>query len=325
MKEKLLRIKDLQTFFFTESGVVKAVDQVDLELGEGDTLGLVGESGCGKSVTALSIMRLIDPPGKITAGEILFKDQDLLKLKESDMEKVRGNQISMIFQEPMTSLNPVFSIGTQIAETIRTHQDLSKKESMDQAVQLLDLVKIPSPRQRSRDYPHQLSGGMRQRVMIAIALCCHPSILIADEPTTALDVTIQAQIMDLIEQLKEKTGASVILITHDLGVIAETAQFMAVMYAGKIMEYTDVRRLFGEPMHPYTSGLMRCIPRMDREADGRIHLEIIPGLVPNLLELGSGCKFRDRCDQRLGRCKEEEPPIVESAPGHWVRCWRARS
>jgi len=324
MREKLLTIKDLQTHFFTESGVVKAVDQIDLELDQGDTLGLVGESGCGKSVTALSIMRLIDPPGKIVAGRILFSNQDLLLLGDSAMEKIRGNQISMIFQEPMTSLNPVFSIGTQIAETVRTHRCLSPKESLDVAIQMLDLVKIPSPRQRAQDYPHELSGGMRQRVMIAIALSCQPSILIADEPTTALDVTIQAQIMDLIEQLKEKTGTSVILITHDLGVIAETAQFVAVMYAGKVMEYANIKTLFGEPLHPYTSGLMRCIPRIDAETDRRNRLHIIPGIVPNLLELGRGCKFHDRCERRIAVCEQEEPEILQVYEGHWVRCWRAQ-
>ena len=317
----LLTIRNLHTYFFTDEGVAKAVDGVDLELKEGGTLGVVGESGCGKSVTALSVMRLIpDPPGKITEGEILFGGTNLLKLSEAEMRKIRGRSISMIFQEPMTSLNPVFQIGDQISEVLRLHEGLSRKEAWDRSVEMLKLVGIPSPERRVQEYPHQLSGGMRQRAMIAMALACSPKLMIADEPTTALDVTIQAQILELMNRLQKDKGMSVILITHNLGVIAETAQKVAVMYAGRVVEYTEVKPIFGNPMHPYTQGLLKSIPRLDEEHARKARLEAIPGLVPSLLELPPGCKFSNRCKYVFEKCVEE-PQLTEAAPGHMVRCW----
>jgi peptide/nickel transport system ATP-binding protein/oligopeptide transport system ATP-binding protein len=317
----LLKIRNLHTYFFTDEGVAKAVDGVDLELEEGGTLGVVGESGCGKSVTALSIMRLIpDPPGKITQGEILFGGTNLLNLSEPEMRKIRGRSISMIFQEPMTSLNPVFQIGDQISEVLRLHEGMSRKDAWNRSIEILRMVGIPAPERRVYEYPHQLSGGMRQRAMIAMALACSPKLMIADEPTTALDVTIQAQILELMNGLQKEKRMSVILITHNLGVIAETAQKVAIMYAGRIVEYTGVRPIFATPKHPYTQGLLQSIPRLDQDHGRKTRLEAIPGLVPSLLELPKGCKFSNRCKFVFDRCIEE-PPLIETAPGHLVRCW----
>jgi peptide/nickel transport system ATP-binding protein/oligopeptide transport system ATP-binding protein len=325
--EPLLEIENLQTYFYTDEGVARAVDDVSMMLHEGETLGVVGESGCGKSVTALSIMRLIpQPPGKIVGGEIRFAHQgDLIRMSEDDMRKIRGNAISMIFQEPMTSLNPVFRIGSQIAESIRLHQNVSKSEAMGRTVEMLKRVRISSPEKRVKDYPHQLSGGMRQRVMIAMALSCNPRLMLADEPTTALDVTIQAQILDLMNKLKEEVGTAIILITHNLGVIAEMAQNVVVMYAGVVVESTDIRTLFSDPLHPYTIGLLTSIPRADRDAGKKKRLNTIPGIVPNLLDLPVGCRFSDRCANCHEPCRKKEPPLVRldnvSNRNHWVRCW----
>ncbi len=317
----LLKIHNLHTYFFTDEGVAKAVDGVDLELEEGGTLGVVGESGCGKSVTALSVMRLIpDPPGKITQGEIFFGGTNLLTLSEAEMRKIRGRSISMIFQEPMTSLNPVFQIGDQISEVLRLHEGMSRKDAWARSAEMLKMVGIPAPERRVYEYPHQLSGGMRQRAMIAMALACSPKLMIADEPTTALDVTIQAQILELMNHLKEEKGMSVILITHNLGVIAETAQRVAVMYAGRIVEYAGVKPIFASPKHPYTQGLLHSIPRLDQDQGRKKRLEAIPGLVPSLLDLPKGCKFSNRCKYVFDRCGEE-PSLTEVAPGHLVRCW----
>jgi len=317
----LLTIRNLHTYFYTDEGVAKAVDGVDLELKEGGTLGVVGESGCGKSVTALSVMRLIpDPPGKIAQGEIIFEGKNLLSLSEAEMRKIRGRSISMIFQEPMTSLNPVFQIGDQISEVLRLHEGMSRREAWDRSVEMLKMVGIPSPERRVQEYPHQLSGGMRQRAMIAMALACSPKLMIADEPTTALDVTIQAQILELMNRLQRDKGMSVILITHNLGVIAETAQKVAVMYAGRIVEYAEVKPIFGNPMHPYTQGLLKSIPRLDEDHARKARLEAIPGLVPSLLELPKGCKFSNRCKYVFEKCGEE-PQLIEAEPRHLVRCW----
>jgi peptide/nickel transport system ATP-binding protein/oligopeptide transport system ATP-binding protein len=317
----LLKMRGLHTYFFTDEGVAKAVDGVDLELEDGGTIGLVGESGCGKTVTALSIMRLIpDPPGKIVQGEISFNGTDLLTLSEAEMRKIRGRFISMIFQEPMTSLNPVFQIGDQISEVLRLHERMSRREAWNRSIEMLKMVGIPAPERRVVEYPHQLSGGMRQRAMIAMALACSPKLMIADEPTTALDVTIQAQILELINRLQQEKGMSVILITHNLGVIAETARRVAVMYAGRIVEYTDVRSIFASPKHPYTQGLLQSIPRLDDHHGRKERLEAIPGLVPSLLDLPKGCKFSNRCKYVFDRCVEE-PPLIETVPRHLVRCW----
>jgi peptide/nickel transport system ATP-binding protein len=317
----LLKIRHLHTYFFTDEGVARAVDGVDLELEEGGTLGVVGESGCGKSVTAISIMRLIpDPPGKITQGEIVFGGTNLLGLSEAEMRKVRGRSISMIFQEPMTSLNPVFQIGDQISEVLRLHEGVSRKDAWNRSVEMLRMVGIPAPERRVYEYPHQLSGGMRQRAMIAMALACSPKLMIADEPTTALDVTIQAQILELMNRLQKEKGMSVILITHNLGVIAETAQKVAVMYAGRIVEYAQVKPIFAGPKHPYTQGLLQSIPRLDQDHGRKTKLETIPGLVPSLLDLPKGCKFSNRCKYVFERCGEE-PALIEVAPGHLARCW----
>jgi peptide/nickel transport system ATP-binding protein len=322
MGERLLEVKGLKTYFHTDEGVVRAVDGVDLYIDKGETLGVVGESGCGKTVTALSIMRLIPtPPGRIEAGEILYQGRDLLRLRPSEMRKVRGKEISMVFQEPMTSLNPVFTIGEQIAEAIRLHEGLGRRDAMDKTVEMLRLVHIPNPERRVREYPHQLSGGMRQRVMIAMALSCNPKLLIADEPTTALDVTIQAQILDLLNELKAKLGMAVMLITHDMGVIAETAQRVVVMYAAKVVEEAPVRELFKEPLHPYTQGLLRSIPRIDLAAAKKQRLEAIPGVVPSLIEVPPGCRFADRCQYVKPMYREKEPPLKEVRPGHKVACW----
>jgi peptide/nickel transport system ATP-binding protein/oligopeptide transport system ATP-binding protein len=301
-------------------GVVKAVDGISFSVNKGNILGIVGESGCGKSVTALSIMRLIpNPPGKIESGEILLGHENILHLSKSEMRKIRGKKISMIFQEPMTSLNPLFKIGDQISEAIRLHQGFSRKEAFNKSVEILQLVGIPSPEKRVHDYPHQLSGGMRQRVMIAMALSCQPKIMLADEPTTALDVTIQAQILDLIQKLREETGTAIILITHNMGVIAETVQDVIVMYAGTIMEHATVGDLLEDPHHPYTESLLKSIPRLDRIQKKRLH--VIPGIVPSLLNLPEGCKFNDRCEKSFSKCLKEEPPLFEVSSGHISRCW----
>lgn len=316
----LLEVKNLKTYFFTERGTAKAVDDVSFRVSQGQTLSIVGESGCGKSVSALSVMRLIpQPPGKIVQGEICFDGKNLLSLSEKEMRKIRGNKISMIFQEPMTSLNPVFRVGDQIREVIQLHQGLGKRESMDKGVALLKQVGIPSPESRIDDYPHQMSGGMRQRVMIAIALACNPRLIIADEPTTALDVTIQAQILDLMEHLSKTTGTAIMLITHDLGVVAETAEQVVVMYAGRVVEEADAASLFNNPLHPYTRGLMRSIPGIS-DIDGRARLEVIPGMVPSLLALPKGCKFNDRCRHADDRCFTQEPGLF-GENGHKARCW----
>ena len=321
MSEKpLLQVRDLKTYFHTEAGTAKAVDGVSFDIKEGEVLGLVGESGSGKSVTALSIIRLIpDPPGKIVGGSIAYKGQDLLQLSWEDIRKVRGNEISMIFQEPMTSLNPVFTIGMQVMEVILQHNDVSRKEAFDRAVNMLELVGIPDAARRMNDYPHQFSGGMRQRVMIAIALACDPSLLIADEPTTALDVTIQAQILELMLKVKdERKNAAILLITHNLAVVAETCHRVMVMYGGKIQEIAPVRELFRNPQHPYTKGLLASLPAVDGSRHAR--LQTIPGNVPSILDLPVGCKFVTRCPERLDKCFTYEPPLIEVSPGHWVRC-----
>ncbi|AZR73692.1 peptide ABC transporter ATP-binding protein [Anoxybacter fermentans] len=318
-KELLLKLEDLKTYFYTEDGVVRAIDGVNFEIYKGETLGVVGESGCGKSVTSLSIMRLIpNPPGKIVGGHIWFDGEDLLTKSEAEMRKIRGNDISMIFQEPMTSLNPVYTVGDQIAEAIILHQKVSKKEAMERAVEMLKKVGIPSPEKRVYEYPHQLSGGMRQRVMIAMALSCNPKLLIADEPTTALDVTIQAQILELMKELKEEFNTAIMLITHDLGVVAEVCDRVAVMYAGKVVEYSDVNTIFGNPRHPYTWGLLKSIPKLDSQVKRLLTIE---GVVPNPLHLPEGCKFHPRCRFATDKCRESEPEIEELSPGHSVRCW----
>lgn len=319
MSDLLLQVNNLRTAFVTEKGPLYAVDDVSFDLKKGRTLGIVGESGCGKSVTALSIMRLVPiPPGKIVQGQIFYRGKNLLSLSPREMRRIRGNEISMIFQDPMTSLNPVFTIGNQILEAIRLHQDLSRKEARNLTVEMLRKVGIPAPEQRIHDYPHQLSGGMRQRVMIAMALSCRPSLLIADEPTTALDVTIQAQILELIKSLQMEFGMSIMLITHDLGVIAETCDEVVVMYCGKIVEYADVTTLFEHPMHPYTIGLLHSIPSL-----GKGRLAVIPGLVPDLLNLPKGCRFQERCPWVKEDCRLFEPPLEELEPGHWVRCFHS--
>ncbi|MBI3062408.1 MAG: ABC transporter ATP-binding protein [Deltaproteobacteria bacterium] len=319
---QLIEVKNLHTSFFTPDGEVKAVDGVSLEIEEGKTLGLVGESGCGKSVTALSIMRLVpSPPGKVVGGEILYRGRDLLKLDGEAMRKIRGNEISMIFQEPMTSLNPVFTIGNQIGEAIRLHQGLGRKETREKTIEMLRLVKIADPEQRIDDYPHQLSGGMRQRVMIAMALSCNPSLLIADEPTTALDVTIQAQILELMKELQQKLGMSLLLITHDLGVVAEQADEVAIMYAGKVVERAKAKEIFDRPLHPYTVGLLNSLPGAGNHKKKR--LDAIPGMVPSPLELPGGCRFRDRCPKAAGICAEAEPPLEEKGKEHSVACYFA--
>ena len=316
----LLRIRGLRTWFYTESGVAKAVDGVDLDIAEGEVLGLVGESGSGKSVTALSILRLIpDPPGRIVAGEIIYRGRDLLKLSWDEIRAIRGNEISMVFQEPMTSLNPVFTIGMQVTEVILAHERVGKQEAHTRAVDILSEVGIPDAAARMTQYPHHLSGGQRQRVMIAIALVLNPSLLIADEPTTALDVTIQAQILDLMMEMKERrAGASILLITHNMAVVAETCDRVAVMYGGKIQEVAPIDALFNEPFHPYTHGLLGSIPRVDGSKARR--LTVIPGSVPDIHQLPVGCKFVTRCPYAFEPCPDVEPPLIEEAPGHWVRC-----
>jgi len=322
----LLEVSDLGTWFYTRQGIVKAVDGVDFEVAAGETLAIVGESGCGKSMTALSLMRLIpDPPGRIVSGSIKLAGRDLLKISEEEMRDVRGNEISMIFQEPMTSLKPVMTIGKQISEALILHRDMDRKQAMKRAVEMLDLVRIPEPAQRAKEYPHQLSGGMRQRAMIAMALACNPKVLIADEPTTALDVTIQAQILELIVELQREFSAAVILITHDLGVVAETAHRVIVMYAGRKVEEATVGELFAKPLHPYTVGLMNSIPRLDlmrgQTDRSQERLQEIPGIVPPLFDLPSGCAFAPRCSRADDKCRDERPAYEEKQPGHWAACW----
>jgi peptide/nickel transport system ATP-binding protein len=323
MADRLLEVKNLQTYFFTDEGTVRAVDGVDLYIKQGETLGVVGESGCGKSVTALSIMKLIpQPPGKIVEGEIIYNGVNLVDLPANRMRKIRGKEISMVFQEPMTSLNPVFTCGEQIAEALRLHEGLGRRDAMDKTVDMLKLVHIPNAERRVKEYPHQLSGGMRQRIMIAMALSCNPKLLIADEPTTALDVTIQAQILELLNELKAKLRMAVMLITHDMGVIAETAQRVVVMYAAKVAEEAPVADLFKEPLHPYTQGLLRSIPRIDLAATERVRLETIPGTVPTLRgEIAPGCRFAPRCPFVKSVCTEKDPVLKEVKPGHKVSCW----
>jgi peptide/nickel transport system ATP-binding protein len=321
----VLDVKNLQTVFFTNSGLFRAVDDVSFHVRRGETLAIVGESGCGKSVTALSVMRLVpDPPGRIVGGSIMLEGTDLLRLDQDKMREIRGNRISMIFQEPMTSLNPVMRIGDQITEAVRLHRSMTRKEAWDQAVEMLRLVRIPVPERRVHEYPHQLSGGMRQRAMIAMALACRPALLIADEPTTALDVTIQAQILALVLELQRELGMGLILITHDLGVVAQTAQRVIVMYAGRKVEEADVETLFASPRHPYTRGLMASIPAVPSlggNADAR--LVEIPGMVPSLTRLPKGCAFAPRCAFAIARCREEYPPLENWGAGHLAACWRA--
>jgi oligopeptide/dipeptide ABC transporter ATP-binding protein len=321
-QKPLLEVKNLKTYFYTEDGVVHAVDGVDFHVNPGEVLGIVGESGCGKSVTSLSIMRLIGIPGKIVEGEILFDGKDLVKASEEDMMQVRGNRISMIFQQPQSALNPVFKAGDQISEVLNIHQDFGKEAGKKRAVELLKLVGIPEPESRAESFPHELSGGMAQRVMIAMALACVPDLLIADEPTTALDVTIQAQILDLMRDMKTQLGSAMILITHDLGVIAEMANRVAVMYAGEIVEQSPVTALFDTPLHPYTQGLIGSIPVL---GEIRERLEVIPGSVPNLVNLPIGCRFAPRCKARvehnLAICTDNRPELIEVSEGHKVRCW----
>ena len=325
--QTVLQVDNLQTHFFTAVGTVRAVDGVSYDLKSGETLGIVGESGCGKSVSALSILRLIaNPPGRIVGGAIRFEGRNLLELSDPEMERIRGNEISMIFQEPMTSLNPLFTIGRQVSEAIALHQGLSRKEAMDRAVEMLRRVYIPEPERRVHAYPHQMSGGMRQRVMIAMALSCNPKVLIADEPTTALDVTIQAQILELMRELQETYGTAIVLITHDMGVVAENADRVVVMYAGRKVEEAPAADLFDNPGHPYTKGLLGSIPHLDTAAQSngvRARLNEIKGMVPSLFDLPPGCSFAPRCGFATDRCRGEAPVLQEQRPGHWVACWHA--
>ncbi len=321
-QKPLLEVRNLKTYFYTEDGVVSAVDGVSFDVYPGEVLGIVGESGCGKSVTSLSIMRLIAPPGKIVSGEILLAGKNLLTLSENEMTAVRGDRISMIFQQPQTALNPVFQVNNQIAEVLNIHKNISVEAGKARAIDLLKMVGIPDAERRAEAYPHELSGGMAQRVMIAMALACTPELLIADEPTTALDVTIQAQILDLMRDLRTQMGTSVILITHDLGVVAEMAERVAVMYAGEIVEQSDVNLLFEQPLHPYTQGLIGSIPVLGQLKE---RLDVIPGSVPNLVNLPAGCRFAPRCTARekfgMKICAAHKPDLTEAAPGHLVRCW----
>ena len=325
MNEPLLEIKDLKTWFKTDDGMVRAVDGVSLSIGRGETLAVVGESGCGKTVTARSVLKLIDmPPGRFAAGQILWRGRDLIPLPAAEMDKIRAREIAMVFQEPMTSLNPVYTVGDQIAESLRAHHGLSRKASIEGAIEMLTLVQIPNAERRVEDYPHQFSGGMRQRVVIAIALACKPQLLIADEPTTALDVTIQAQILELLADMKTRFGMAIMLITHAMGVVAENAQRVVVMYAGKVVEEAPVEELFGNPRHPYTQGLIRSIPRVDARArgqqNGHARLEQIPGTVPSLLNPPDGCRFANRCRFATEPCRTHEPPLRQVAPDHKVAC-----
>ncbi|HQC57507.1 MAG TPA: ABC transporter ATP-binding protein [Mesotoga sp.] len=317
-KNALLQVKDLRTYFHTEDGIVKAVDGVTFDVYSGETLGIVGESGCGKSVTSLSVMRLLDEKGEIAGGKIIFEGRDVMAIPESQMMKIRGNDMAMIFQEPMTALNPVFTVGFQIMEAILLHQDVNKEQARTMAIDMLRKVGIPEPEKRIDEYPHELSGGMRQRAMIAMALSCNPKLLFADEPTTALDVTIQAQILELMKSLQDQYGMALVMITHDLGVIAEMAQRVVVMYAGKVVEYADVHTLFKNPRHPYTWGLMNAIPRLDEDKEV---LYNIPGVVPDPLDFPDGCRFNTRCPLATEKCRKEEPPLVEIESDHTAACW----
>jgi len=321
--EALLQVTELSTRFHTAEGTVRAVDGLSLHINRGEVLGVVGESGCGKSVTALSILRLIPvPPGEIHAKEIRFDRKNLLDVGNPEMRRIRGNRISMIFQEPMTSLNPVFKVGDQIAEAIRLHQGTTRRQAWEQSVELLRMVGISSPEIRASAYPHQMSGGMRQRAMIAMAFSCKPDLLIADEPTTALDVTIQAQILELMREMKETTGSAVMFITHNLGIVAENAQRVLVMYAGQAVESASVKDLFNRPLHPYTIGLLNSIPRREKKSRGK-RLTSIRGIVPSLLDIPSGCPFRERCSESGSEaCRREVPPLLDRGAGHWVRCWK---
>jgi peptide/nickel transport system ATP-binding protein len=325
MTESLLEIRDLKTWFKTDEGMVQAVDGVSLSIARGETLAVVGESGCGKTVTARSVLKLIDmPPGRFESGQILWRGRDLIPLDAAEMDTIRAREIAMVFQEPMTSLNPVYTVGEQIGESLRTHEGLSRKAAMDATIEMLKLVQIPNAERRVGDYPHQFSGGMRQRVMIAMALACKPKLLIADEPTTALDVTIQAQILELLADMKVRFGMAIMLITHAMGVVAENAQRVVVMYAGKVVEEAPVEELFGNPRHPYTQGLIRSIPRVDAKArglkNGRARLEQIPGTVPSLLNPPEGCRFANRCRFASDPCRSAEPPLRQVAPDHKVAC-----
>ncbi|NLW22959.1 MAG: ABC transporter ATP-binding protein [Tissierellia bacterium] len=318
---KLLEVKNLKTYFYTDDGIVKEVDGVNFSVDAGKTMGIVGESGCGKSITAMSILRLIpDPPGKIVDGEVIFNEEDLTKVSDKRIREIRGNDISMIFQEPMTSLNPVFTVGYQIEEVLMLHQKLEEKEAREKAIEMIRLVGIPNPDRIVDEYPHQLSGGMRQRIMIAMALACHPRLLIADEPTTALDVTIQAQILELMNDLKNRLNTSIMLITHDLGVIAEMADHVIVMYSGKVVEDAPIGELFKNPRHPYTVGLMNSIPSLVKEGQ---RLDTIPGRVPNPLYLPKGCYFHPRCKYAVEECRHVQPELRNIGPGHKVACLRA--
>ncbi|MEG1061388.1 MAG: ABC transporter ATP-binding protein [Oscillospiraceae bacterium] len=320
MNEPLLQVKDLRTYFYTEEGVIPSVDGISFDLTQGETLAIVGESGCGKSVTSLSIMRLVDcPPGKIESGEIIYQGEDLLKKSEKEMRAIRGNDISMIFQEPMTSLNPVFTVGSQIAESFRIHQGMKKHDARTHAIEMIQMVGISSPEKVVDQYPHELSGGMRQRIMIAMALACKPKILIADEPTTALDVTIQAQIMHLLADLKKQTGTSIIIITHDLGVVAQIAENAMVMYAGQVVEYASVSKIYKDPLHPYTDGLLKSIPNLSDDVE---RLYNIKGMVPCASEYPTGCRFCPRCECASEICEQKEPPLLALADGRSVRCWK---
>ncbi len=321
MAEHLLEIQGLKTHFKTDDGMVRAVDGVDLTIDGGETLGVVGESGCGKTVTALTVLKLIQmPPGRIVDGRVLWRGRDLVPLSADEMRHIRAKEIAIIFQEPMTSLNPVYTVGEQIAETIRQHEGLNRREAMDRAVEMLRLVHIPTPERRVRAYPHQFSGGMRQRVMIAMALSCNPKLLIADEPTTALDVTIQAQILDLLAEMKSRLGMAIMLITHAMGVVAETTQRVVVMYAGRVVEEATVERLFAKPLHPYTQGLIRSIPRVDKDAGKRARLEAISGVVPSLIDPPPGCRFAPRCKLATPSCIAAVPQLRAVEQGHKVAC-----
>ena len=317
----LLEIKGLKTHFKTDDGWLHAVDGVDMAVDKGETLGVVGESGCGKSVTAMTVLKLLPmPPGRIVAGQVLWKGRDLVPLSNDEMRKLRAKEIAIVFQEPMTSLNPVYSVGEQIAEVLRLHEGLGRRAALDRAAEMLALVHIPTPSKRINDYPHQFSGGMRQRVMIAMALACNPQLLIADEPTTALDVTIQAQILELLGELKDRLGMAILLITHAMGVVAETCQRVVVMYAGKVVEEAPVAELFANPRHPYTQGLIRSIPRIDLDASSKVRLEAIAGTVPKLIAPPEGCRFAPRCKHAVAACTSATPPLREVAPGHRVAC-----